>query len=228
MRISRFVVASSAVGLAIVWTACSSSSTPAPQPSASPAKSETAPAAPVPLTPAMLAGNWLVEMKMGTRTVEGSLHFALTSGVLVGTFTRSDGAEQELKDITIKGNEVAWDIEAGGGKQHSRGTVDGTSMKGTVKRSGARRGGQRGGGGSPDGETGDGDRPSNPSDGGAPPEGSGGGGSYGGRHGGGRRGGGGGGRGGSGSSEITFVAYKSVPPVEVTGTPPTASPTPAH
>ena len=178
----------------------------------------------------MLAGNWLVQMKMGTRTVEGSLHFALTSGVLVGTFTHSDGTEQELKDVEIKGNEVAWDIESGGGKQHSRGTVDGTSMKGTVKRSSARRGGQRGGGGggNPDGETGDGDHPTNPSDGGAPPEGSSGGGSYGGRHGGGGRRGGGGGRGGSGSSEITFVAYKSVPPVEVTGAPPAAAPTPGH
>jgi hypothetical protein len=177
----------------------------------------------------MLAGNWLVEMKMGTRTVEGSLHFALTSGVLVGTFTRSDGTEQELKDVEIKGNEVAWDVEGGGGKQHSRATVDGTSMKGTVKRSSARRGGQRGGsgGGNPDGETGEGDRPANP-DGGAPPEGSSGGGSYGGRHGGGGRRGGGGGRGGSGSSEVTFVAYKSVPPVEVTGTPPAAAPTPSR
>jgi hypothetical protein len=183
----------------------------------------------VPITPEKLAGNWLVEMKMGDRKVEGSLHFALTAGVLVGTFTRSDGAEQELKDIELKGNEVAWDVEAGGGKQHSRATVDGTSMKGSVKRSSARRrSGQRGGGSG--GDTADGDRPAEPSDGGAPPEGGGSGGSYGGRHGGGRRGGSGGGR-GSGSSDITFVAYKSVPPVEVPAAPaaaPAPSPTPAH
>src|SRR4051812_38133391 len=152
MKISRLWIASAGVALAILWTACSSSSGPGPAPPATPAKTSDAPA-PVAVTPAMLAGNWLVDMKMGTRTVEGSLHFALTSGILVGTFTRSDGTEQELKDVEIKGNEVAWDIEAGGGKQHSRATVDGTSMKGTVKRSSARRGGKRagGGGGNPDG-----------------------------------------------------------------------------
>jgi hypothetical protein len=156
----------------------------------------------------MLAGNWLFEMKVGGRSVEGSLHFAVTSGVLAGTFTRSDGNEQELKNIEIKDNIVAWDVEGGAGKQHAKAAVDGSSMKGTLKRSGGGRGGR--GGGSPDGETGE----SGNSD--APREG--GGGRRGGRGGGGRRGGGG------GTGEITFIAYKSVPPVE-TGAP-AATPTP--
>ena len=92
-------------------------------------------------------------MKVGGRSVEGSLHFAVVSGVLTGTFTRSDGNEQELKNIEIKENAVAWDVEGGGGKQHAKATVEGSSMKGTLKRSGGGRGGR--GGGSPDGESGE-------------------------------------------------------------------------
>ncbi|HEY6147206.1 MAG TPA: hypothetical protein VIZ69_05890 [Thermoanaerobaculia bacterium] len=207
-----------ALALAAAGVACSSSPSPAPpQPAAAAAPATRPPdgAAPAAVTPAMLAGNWLFEMKVGGRSVEGSLHFAVAWGVLAGTFTRSDGNEQELKNIEIKGNQVAWDIEGTGGKQHAKGTVDGSSMKGTVKRTGGRGG--RGGGGNPDGEAGDPGGSDTPRDGGGTP--SGGGGRRGGRGGGGRRGGGG------GTSEITFIAYKSVPPVE-TGAP-APTPTPA-
>ena len=200
-----------AAALALFFPACASSpppSLPPRSPAAAPRPPEGAAAASAPVTPAMLAGNWLFEMKMGGRSVEGSLHFAVTSGVLAGTFTRSDGNEQELKNIEIKNNSVAWDVEGGGGKQHAKATVEGYSMKGTLKRSGGGRGGR--GGGSPGGETGE----SGNSD--APRES--GGGRRGGRGGGGRRGGGG------TTTEITFIAYKSVPPVE-TGAP-AATPTP--
>jgi hypothetical protein len=206
MKTRNAIFSFAAAGLAFSWMACTSS--PPPSPSAAARPPERAASVAVPVTPAMLAGNWLFEMKIGGRSVEGSLHFAVTSGVLVGTFTRSDGNEQELKNIEIKDNGVSWDVEGGGGKQHAKATVDGSSMKGTLKRSGGGRGGR--GGGSPDGETGE----SGNSD--APRQG--GGGRRGGRGGGGRRGGGG------GTTEITFSAYKSVPPVE-TGAP-AATPTP--
>jgi hypothetical protein len=212
MRIRDASFCFAAAGLAVFWMACASSPPPSPAPVAASRPPEGAAAAPVPVTPAMLAGNWLFEMKVGGKSVEGSLHFAVTSGVLAGTFTRSDGNEQELKNIEIKGNDVAWDVEGGSGKQHAKAKVEGSSMKGTLKRSGGGRGGR--GGGSPDGETGD-----SGNDGGGTPSGGGG------RRGG--RGGGGGGRrgGGGGTTEITFIAYKSVPPVE-TGAP-LVTPTPA-
>jgi len=196
----------------LLLAACATSPAPSsPAPAATPRSAEGAAAAAAPVTPAMLAGNWLFEMKMGGRSVEGSLHFGVTSGVLVGTFTRSDGNEQELKNIEIKENVVTWDVEGGGGgKQHAKATVEGSSMKGTLKRSGGGRGGR--GGGNPDGETGEsGDS--------APPR-EGGGGRRGGRGGGGRRGGRG------GTTEIAFIAYKSVPPVETTAPPATPTPPP--
>ncbi|MDQ6894731.1 MAG: hypothetical protein M3167_18910 [Acidobacteriota bacterium] len=207
MRIRNVFFYNAAAGLAIFWTACASSPPPpSPPPTSAPRPAEGSAAVRAPVTPAMLAGNWLFEVKMGGRSVEGSLHFAVTSGVLAGTFTRSDGNEQELKNIEIKENVVAWDVEGGGGKQHAKATVDGSSMKGTLKHSGGGRGGK--GGSSPNGETGD----SGGDSAGAPSGGGGRRGGGGGRGGGGRRGGGG------GTTEVTFIAYKSVPPVE-TGAP---------
>ena len=214
MKTRNAIFRFAAAGLASSWMACTSSPPPSPAaPTTAARPPEGAASVAVPVTPALLAGNWLFEMKMGGRSVEGSLHFAVTSGVLVGTFTRSDGNEQELKNIEIKENAVSWDVEGGGGKQHAKATVAGSSMKGTLKRSGGGRGGR--GGGSPDGEPGDSGNSDTPRDGGSAPSG---GGRRGGRGGGGRRGGAG------GTGEITFIAYKSVPPVE-TGAP-AATPTP--
>ena len=210
MNARTSVLCRAAAAVALLGTACSAPAPPAP---ASPAAAS--PTAPAAVTPAALAGNWLFEMKAGGRSVEGSLHFAVVAGVLTGTFTRSDGHEQELRDIEIKGNEVAWDAEGAGGKQHARATVEGSSMKGTIQRSGGSRGGRRGGGATPQGEGGD--RGSDAPDDSPPPGGTGRGGGWGGR-GRGRRGPGG------AAAEITFVAYKTVAPVETNVPAPTPTP----
>ena len=220
MRISKVfaiaaLVSSGALGSAFCTSSKPPASSPPPAAASSPATGPAAPEGYVrKVTQEDLAGNWYVEMKLGSRSVEGSLHFSIVSGVLAGSFTRGDGSEQELKNIKISGDEVSWDAEGTGGSQHAKGKVDGSSMKGTMKRAAARRSAS----GSGDTPEGDGDSTPPPSGGGYS-----GGGRRGGGGGGGRRGGGGG-RGGS--SEVTFTAYKSGEPP--TGTPAAvASPTPA-
>jgi hypothetical protein len=218
MRISKVVAIAALVSSGALASVFCTSSKPA---AAAPAPTAASAAAPPEgyvrkVTPEDLAGSWYVEMKFGTRSVEGSLHFSIVSGVLAGSFTRGDGAEQELKNIKISGDEVSWDAEGSGASQHAKGKIDGSSMKGTMKRVAVRRGSDgRGASGSGDSPEGEGDSP--------PPSGGG----YAG--GGGRRGGGGGRRGGGGrggsSSEITFTAYKSG--AAPAGTPPAAPPSPS-
>lgn len=140
--------------------------------------------------PEALAGNWLFEMKVGGRSVEGSIHFTVVAGVLAGSLTHSDGNERELSNIKLDGDRISWDLGGERAGQHAEGTIAGGSMKGTMKwkRSAGGRG-SRGHGSDEDSEE-------------APPPA---GGFRGGR-------GRGGGRGGSGgrSSEITWTAYKTV------------------
>lgn len=166
-----------------------------------PAKAPASAAPRAAVSPQALVGNWLFEMKVGGRSIEGSLHFSVAGGILAGSLTSSEGGERELKNLEIKDDRVSWDMEGPGGPEHATGTVEGSSMKGTMKRTAARRG-----------EGGDRSAP--------PPAGGGMG-----RTGGGGRGGGRGRSGGRDSSEITWSAFKSVPPVE-TGAP-SATPTPA-
>jgi hypothetical protein len=190
-----------------VLAGCSSSSSPPPP--AAPVAADTRAATPVPVTPQTLAGNWLLNVKAGSRTIEGSLHFSVERGVLAGTWTSADGREFELSKIEIDGDSVSWESDGPAGRTHATGKFDGTSMKGTMKRAARSRGSSSSGGSSDSGDS-------------APPTDSNGeGGSTGGStHGGGRGHGRGsrGGRSGSGSSGgITWTAYKSSVPVESPG-----------
>ncbi|MEO8191219.1 MAG: hypothetical protein ABI682_12835 [Acidobacteriota bacterium] len=191
---------------------------PAPAPSAVPAAE--APARTIPLE--ALAGYWLFEMKTGGRTIEGSLHFQVEKGMLVGTFTGHDGNERELSNLTLKADAVAWDFEGAAGRQHADGKIDGSSMKGRMKRAArSRNGGETPGTGdtadTPDPQ----DRPRGSGESGG-----------GGRGGGGRRGGGGGrgGRRGSGGGsravDVTWSAYRSALAPAESVTPATPGPTP--
>jgi hypothetical protein len=192
---------------------CSASKPPAaPQPAAA------APAGTPDVPPEALAGNWLFEVKMGSRTLEGSLHFTNKNGVLTGTWTSAEGNEYELKDIRIKGADVSWTGDGPGGVSAASGTIDGTSMKGTMKRAARRRGDASNGNGS--GSSGSGSS----GDDAPPPSDSGDGSS----RGSGRRGGrsGGGRRGGGSSGSITWSAFKSLPPASETA--PAPAPTPGR
>ncbi len=134
--------------------------------------------------PKALVGNWLLEVKIGSRNVEGGLHFANSNGVLVGTETSAEGNEFELKKISIAGDRVSWDVDGSAGSQYVTGKIDGLSMKGAPAEEGGGR--DRSAGASDD-----------PSPGGSP----------GGRSGGGRAGHGRGRSGsGGGSAEITWSA----------------------
>jgi hypothetical protein len=155
-------------------------------------------------------GTWLFEMKRGSGgdSIQHSLHFSMSNGILAGSLTGPDGNSRELTNIALAANgKVAWDVE---GQLHYDGTLDGSSMKGTARRSASKRR-SRGDSGDDSGDN------ANP-----PPGGSGGSG-HGGRGGRGGRGGGGGSR----SSEgITWSAYKSVLPSPENAAP-APSPTPA-
>lgn len=176
---------------ALLLTGGCASSTPPKAPPAT-ASADT-PDVPV----SALVGNWLFEIKMGSRTVEGSLHFTNGNGVVAGTWTSAEGNEYELKDIRIKGNVVSWTGDGPGGTQAASGTIDGTSMKGTMKRAARRRNGDGSSGSS--GSSGGSDDAPPPSDGDTTPRG------------GGRRGGGrGSGRRGGSTSTVTWSAFKSV------------------
>jgi hypothetical protein len=210
-RLLVLAVAGALAGAALVALAgCSST----PPPPAAPVPADTRPASgasPVAaVTPATLAGNWLLSVKSGSRTIEGSLHFSVESGVLAGTWTSADGREFELSKIEIDGDSVSWESDGPTGRTHATGKIDGTSMKGTMKRAAKSRGSSSSGGSSDSGDS-------------APPTDSNGeGGSSGGStHGGGRGRGSGGhggrGRSGSSSSGVTWTAYKSTAPVEVLG-----------
>ena len=184
-----WVVSSAAI---CVLSACASSPPPPAQPQ--PAAVERS------VRPDVLIGTWLFEMKRGSGgdTIQHSLHFSMTSGIVAGSMTGPDGNAREVTNIilTEKGK-VTWDLE---GQLHFEGTLDGSSMKGTAKRSASRRR-LRGDSGDDSGDSG-----SPPPSGGGGGYGRGGGGGYG-------RGGRGGRGGGSRSSEgITWSAYKSILP----------------
>jgi hypothetical protein len=185
----------------------SCASTPPPPPPPPPA------AATKSVPPEALAGNWLLEVKMGSRTLEGGLHFANSKGVLVGSWTSADGNEYELKKISISGDQISWDVDGPSGSQHATGKIDGLSMKGTMKRAAGRRGD---GSADPSGQ-GDSTGSGEPSRGGAA-----GGRSGGGRGGRGRRGGSGG-----GGAGITWSAWKTLAPAGESAPPPTPAATPS-
>ncbi len=192
-------------GLALLLAAgCASAPPPKPPPTEAAAGTPDVPVS-------ALVGNWLFEIEMGTRTVEGSLHFTNANGVVAGTWTSAEGNEYELKDIRIQGNVISWTGDGPAGSQVASGTIDGTSMKGTMKRAARRGSGDGSTGSSGSGSRGGSDDAAPAPDGDAVSRG------------GGRRGGGGGrggGRRASANSKVTWSAYKSAPES------PAASPTP--
>lgn len=196
-----------------LFAGCAATPPPAP-PSARP---------PV-VRPEAIAGNWLLEVKAGSRRFEGSLHFTVVAGVLAGSWTGADGREWELSKLALDADAISWESDGPAGRTRASGKIDGSSMKGTMKRvARARSDGSSGSSGSdsPDGDSGETPRG----------EGSRGGGRSG--YGRGGRGGGRGGHGGggSGSASVTWSAFQSVVPVETpapAGTPAAAPvPTPA-
>ena len=165
------------------------SSTPPPSPE---------PAAPS-VAPEALAGDWMLETRVGDQSREGKLHFSVTGGVLAGSVFDADGNSREMKNITLNDGKIAWEA----GSQKFEGTAGSLAMKGTVGR--AARKGRQGGQGSQGGQGGDEEGESGSS---GSSSGHGGGGGYGrgghGSHGGGRGGG------GSSAQKVTWSAYKSV------------------
>jgi hypothetical protein len=160
--------------------------------------------------PEALAGDWLFEMTRGGQSIQYSLHFSVTSGILAGSLTGPDGNARELTKIALKDDKAAWDIEGEEGTLHYEGTVSGSSMKGTIKRS-ANRGRQV----SRDGD-------SNEGSSGSAPEGSG-------ARAGGMRGSrrGHSGRGGGGGQQMTWSAYKSTASAPAETGPASPAPTPS-
>jgi hypothetical protein len=151
-------------------------------------------------TAARISGDWQVAVDRGGQSVESWLHFALNSGILVGSLTGADNNPREVSKITLKGDKVSWIVQGDSIKETYEGTLKGASMEGTLKVS--RAGGSSRGGGS-QGQDGSSGR------------------SGGGRRGGGRRGGGGG---GGSSSQITWRAFRSVPPAPSPSPEPTKLP----
>ena len=146
---------------------------------------------------ARISGDWQIAVERGGRSIEGWLHFALNSGILVGSLTGADNNPREISKISMKGDRISWLVDSDSGKESYEGTLKGSSMEGTLRVS---RGGGGGGGGS-SGRSG------------------------GGRRGGGGRGGGGGG-GGGGSGQVTWRAFRSVPPALAPSPEPTKTPQP--
>ena len=66
----------------LVLSACSSS-TPAPAPA--PARPAEVPVSDPAATAARISGDWQVAVERGGQSVESGLHFALNSGILVGS-----------------------------------------------------------------------------------------------------------------------------------------------
>jgi hypothetical protein len=200
--------------LAASFLRLSCSSAPAP---ASPSPPAEAPAASPAEAAAKLSGYWLMTVQRGGQSLDHSMHFSLTEGLLVGSITGSDGNSHELSKITLKGDKVSWEMGGERMAQRFEGTLKGSSMEGKIKMARSSRGGGRGQrkGGDQSGDDDGGDTSASPPGEGQPPTGGGGGG----RRGGVRGGRGGGGRGGS-AAEVTWKAFKSVePPPDVTPAP---------
>lgn len=182
-----------AAGIATL-TACSTSAPPAP------VRPVEAPVSDPAATAARISGDWQISVERGGQSIEGWLHFALNSGILVGSLTGADNNPREISKITLKGDKISWLVESDSGKQSYEGTLEGSSMKGTLSVSRGGGGGRRGGGS--EGQEGSS-----------------------GRFGGGRRGGGGGRRGGGGgggaAGQVTWRAFRSVPPAPAPSPEPT-------
>jgi len=179
----------------LVLSACSSSA-PAP----APARPAEAPVSDPAATAARISGDWQVAVERGGQSVEAWLHFALNSGILVGSLTGADNNPREISKITLRGDKISWVVQSDTAKESYSGTLKGSSMEGTLTVS--RGGGGRRGGGS-EGQEGSSGR------------------SGGGRRGGGRRGGGGG---GGSSGQVTWRAFRSVPPAPAPSPEPTKPP----
>jgi len=184
----------------LVLSACSSSA-PAPAPAPAPARPVEVPVSDPAATAARISGDWQVAVERGGQSVEAWLHFALNSGILVGSLTGADNNPREISKITLRGDKISWVVQGDTVKESYSGTLKGSSMEGTLTVS--RGGGGRRGGGS-EGQEGSSGR------------------SGGGRRGGGRRGGGGGGGGTAG--QVTWRAFRSVPPAPSPSPEPTKPP----
>jgi hypothetical protein len=182
----------------LVLAACSSSA-PAPAPAPTPARPAEVPVSDPAATAARISGDWQMAVERGGQSVESWVHFALNSGILVGSLTGADNNPREVSKITLRGDKISWVVQGDTVKESYSGTLKGSSMEGTlsVSRGG---GGSRGGGSGQDSSSGR---------------------SGGGRRGGGRRGGGGG---GGSSSQITWRAFRSVPPAPAPSPEPTKPP----
>src|SRR6185295_18207211 len=126
----------------LVLSACSSS-TPAPAPA--PARPVEVPVSDPAATASRISGDWQVAVERGGQTIESWLHFALNSGVLVGSLTGADNNPREVSKITLRGDKISWIVESESRKESYSGTLKGSSMEGklSVSRGG---GGRRGGG----------------------------------------------------------------------------------
>ncbi len=184
--IRLFAISLLTAGL-LVLSACSSSA-PAPAPAPAPARPAEVPASDPAATAARISGDWQVAVERGGQTIESWLHFALNSGILVGSLTGADNNPREVSKITLRGDKISWIVQSDTAKESYAGTLKGSSMEGTLTVS---RGGSGRRGGGSEGQEGSSGR------------------SAGGRRGGGRRGGGGG---GGSSGQITWRAFRSVPP----------------
>jgi hypothetical protein len=182
----------------LVLSACSSSA-PAPPP----ARPVEVPVSDPAATASRISGDWQVAVERGGQTIEGWLHFALNSGILVGSLTGADNNPREISKITLKGDKISWLVEGDSRKESYEGTLKGSSMEGTLRvsrGSGGRRGGDS------EGQEGSSGR------------------SGGGRRGGGGRGGRGGGGGGGAAGQVTWRAFRSVPPAASPSPEPTKPP----
>src|SRR5258706_13963234 len=130
----------------LVLSACSSSA-PTPEPAPAPARPAEAPVSAPAATAARISGDWQVAVDRGGQSVEGWLHFALNSGILVGSLTGADNNPREVSKITLRGDKISWVVQGDTVKESYSGTLKGSSMEGTlsVSRGG---GGTRPGGGS--------------------------------------------------------------------------------
>jgi uncharacterized membrane protein YgcG len=123
-----------------------------------PVRPVEAPASDPAATAARISGDWQIAVERGGQSVESWLHFALNTGILVGSMTGADNNPREISKITLKADKISWLVASDTGKESYEGTLKGSSMEGTLRvsrgggggsrgRSGGGSGGRRGGGG---------------------------------------------------------------------------------
>jgi len=113
--------------------------------SSPPRQEPEAPVADPAAAAARISGDWQVAIERGGRTSEGWLHFALSSGELVGSLTGPDNNAREISRIVLKEDKISWQIENEFVKEIYEGKVKGSSMEGTMRVSRS-DGGRRSGG----------------------------------------------------------------------------------